>query len=181
MKTNQTSNAGKKLLLIACIIALSGFSYPGITEGFMVGNRAPEIKMKDPQGKEILLSSLRGNIVLLDFWASWCMPCRFENRNVVSVYEEFRNTGFKNAKGFTIFSVSLDNNAVNWAQAIKADNLSWPSHGSELMAWSSHIVQQYGVTGIPCNYLLDKNGVIIAKDLRGVDLRNKILELAKAE
>jgi len=132
---------------------------------------APEILMNDYNGKPIALSSLRGKIVLIDFWASWCAPCRKENPNVVKTYEKYKD------KGFTIYSVSLDENKDAWMKAITADNLSWPNHVSDLKGWSSDAVREYNVTGIPATFLLDKEGIIIGENLRGAELENKLKEV----
>ena len=125
---------------------------------------APEISMLDRDGKELKLSSLRGKVVLIDFWASWCKPCRQENPNVVRVYEQYKD------KGFTVFSVSLDEQKDAWLKAIEADNLSWPNHVSDLTGWQSSAAVSYGVNGIPATFLIDGEGKVIATDLRGPKL-----------
>jgi thiol-disulfide isomerase/thioredoxin len=111
---------------------------------------APDIALKNPEGKVIKLSSLRGKIVLIDFWASWCGPCRKENPNVVAVYNKYKD------KGFTVYSVSLDKDAEAWKRAIKADGLIWPNHVSDLLQWESPMPQLYGFQGIPYTVLIDK-------------------------
>jgi thiol-disulfide isomerase/thioredoxin len=135
-----------------------------------IGSEAPEIMVSDPEGKQIALSSFRGKVVLIDFWASWCGPCRKENPNVVKVYEKYKN------KGFEIFGVSLDKEKGAWLQAIAADKLTW-KHGSELAFWNSSFVKTYNIDGIPKTVLVDKNGIIIAKDLRGPQLEQKLAEV----
>jgi thiol-disulfide isomerase/thioredoxin len=111
--------------------------------------------------------------VLLDFWASWCGPCRAENPNVVEAYNKYKD------KGFTIYSVSLDDNKDKWQQAIQADGLSWPNHVSDLKRWESIAARDYGIEAIPTNFLLDKEGKIIARDLRGAELDAKLAEVLK--
>lgn len=146
-------------------------------EGLNLGNMAPEIALKNPKDSLIKLSSLRGNIVLIDFWASWCGPCRRDNPAVVSVYNKFKNQKFNNAKAFTIYSVSLDHTKAKWEEAIAVDQLSWPYHVSDLMGWNNAAATKYSVQGIPFNYLIDANGIIIAKNLKGNDLAKTLERL----
>ncbi len=129
-----------------------------------IGDIPPDIKLKDPKGKDISLYSLKGKVVLLDFWASWCGPCRKENPNVVSAYQKYKD------KGFTVFSVSLDNNKDQWLAAITKDGLIWENHVSDLKGWNSDAAKSYGVRGIPAAFLLDKTGKIVATNLRGAEL-----------
>lgn len=142
-------------------------------KGVMVGSPAPEITLSDTTGNVVPLSSLRGKYVLIDFWASWCGPCRQENPNVVRMYNKFKD------KGFTIYSVSLDQAKANWTRAIRNDNLTW-THVSDLKFWQSAAAQQYGVQAIPATFLLDKEGKIIAKNLRGEALEQKLEEILKS-
>ena len=135
------------------------------------GDLAPELNYANPDGDFISLSSLRGNVVLIDFWASWCGPCRMENPNVVKTYEEYKD------KGFTVYSVSLDTDKNKWIQAIEADNLSWPNHVSDLKGWQSAAAAKYKVNSIPATFLLDQNGNIIDQNLRGDALEQKLQEI----
>jgi thiol-disulfide isomerase/thioredoxin len=132
-----------------------------------VGNIAPEISLADPNGKIISLSSLRGKYVLVDFWASWCGPCRGENPNVVAAYEKYKN------KNFTVLGISLDEDKASWLEAIKEDKLNW-QHISDLKKWESIVVGAYQIEGIPFNVLIDPTGKIIATELRGQALQETL-------
>lgn len=156
-------------------------SQKAATETIQVGQPAPDINLPSPKGKQYALSDLKGKVVLLDFWASWCGPCRRENPNVVKVYNKYKD------QGFTIYSVSLDgpdarktrglspdqveamkeNGKNRWVNAIQKDNLLWPYHVSELTKWSSQAGALYGVRGIPKTFLIDREGNIAAVGLRG--------------
>lgn len=138
--------------------------------GTTIGKVLPEIVLQNPEGETLKLSDLRGSIVLVDFWASWCRPCRRENPVVRNAYTKFAGRKFDKASGFKIFSVSLDNNKAAWTDAIAADSLYWPGHVSDLQGWRSTIARKMGVRSIPANFLLDQNGVIIATNLRGQQL-----------
>ena len=138
--------------------------------GVTVGYSAINFTLQDTSGKNVSLSSYKGKYVLVDFWASWCGPCRGENPAVVAAYQKYK------AKGFDVLGVSLDNNKDKWKQAIKKDNLTW-THVSDLMGWKSETAQKYGVTSIPFNVLLDKDGKILAKSLRGPALEAKLEEI----
>ncbi|MFN8323058.1 MAG: TlpA disulfide reductase family protein [Chitinophagales bacterium] len=142
-------------------------------EAVGIGKAAPEIDLKDPNGKNIKLSSLKGKVVLLDFWASWCGPCRMEMPNVVAAYNKYK------AKGFTVYSVSLDKDAAAWKNSIDKLGMVWENHVSDLKWWQCEAAVKYGIQGIPAAFLLDKDGIIVATNLRGAALDEKIGELLK--
>lgn len=136
-----------------------------------IGVVAPDFTQNDPEGNPITLSSLRGKVILVDFWASWCSPCRQENPNVVKMYNRFKD------KGFDIIGVSLDSKKADWLKGIEDDGLVW-NHVSDLGGWKNKVSSEiYGIRSIPSTMLLDENGVIIAKNLRGEELEAKIAEI----
>lgn len=140
----------------------------------VVGKPAPKFSAKSPEGKLISLDESLGKVTIVDFWASWCAPCRKENPNVVALYNEYHS------KGLNIIGVSLDQDAKKWKDAIAKDNLSW-IHVSNLKYWDEPIGKQYGISSIPATFILDAKGNIVAKDLRGDALRAKVKELLDAK
>jgi len=147
--------------------------YHGMLQSMLattIGQEAPDITMTSPEGKDISLTSLRGKVVLIDFWASWCGPCRKEMPNVVKAYAKFKK------KGFEIFGVSLDQDKGRWVEAIANDGITWPQV-SDLQQWNSPVVKLYNIQGIPYTVLLDKEGKILAKNLRGEELEKKLAEV----
>lgn len=137
-----------------------------------IGKPIADFSQADPDGKMISLSSYRGKYVLVDFWASWCGPCRMENPNVVATYNKFKD------KNFTVFGVSLDKAKDKWLEAIKADNLGW-LHVSDLQGWGNAVAAQFGITSIPQNFLVDPQGNVVAKNLRGPALEAKLAQIIK--
>ncbi len=135
-----------------------------------IGKQAPEIELPNPDGKLVTLSSLRGKVVLVDFWAQWCKPCRMENPNIVAAYQEYKD------RGFEVFGVSLDRNREQWLRGIEEDGLDW-TQVSDLKYWQSEAAQTYGVNAIPASFLLDREGKIIARNLRGPALHAKLKEV----
>lgn len=156
----------KIVLLLAIVLMGTGVSFAQKI-GINIGDKAPELVGTTPDGQTIKLSDTKGKLVLLDFWASWCGPCRRENPNVINTYKEYNSKKFTNGDGFVIFNVSLDKTADAWKNGITQDKLNWPFHISDLKGWQSKHAAVYGVRSIPSNFLIDENGIIVAKQLRG--------------
>ena len=155
----------KKVLLLFLLVTLSNLSN-GQT-GTKIGDKALELSYDNPNGEKMSLSELKGKLVLIDFWASWCGPCRRENPNIVDAYRKYYKTKFKEGNGLEIFSVSLDKNKDAWLKAINKDQLFWEYHVSDLGGWQSEGSEKYNVRSIPYNVLINGKGIIIAKNLKG--------------
>jgi len=141
----------------------------------LVGKPFIEIELPNLEQKIIKLSSIKGKYILLDFWASWCPPCRNENPSLVALYQKYKK------KNFTIFSVSLDENAGSWFDAVKNDKLEWPYHVSELKRWGSQACKNYYINEIPCNFLIDTSGIIIARNIHGEELATKLQQILETK
>lgn len=144
-----------------------------------IGQVAPDIVLESPTGEKISLESLRGKLVLIDFWAAWCPPCRKDNPYLVDIYRKYMDKEFVNGTGFTVYSVSLDKDREKWIAAIKQDSLEWEYHVSDLKGRESAPVIEYEVSSIPANVLIDGNGTILAVGLRRHFLDDKLSEYLK--
>ncbi len=165
-----------KVLFSVALLFLSGFS----SQEFNEGEKVPDIVMNDLKGSTKKLSDLKGQVVLVDFWASWCKPCRKENPGIVKVYNEYKNTEFKNGQGFTVFSVSLDSKKTAWENAVEKDGLVWDNHVSDLKGWKNDAAKLYGIRSLPHSYLIDGEGTIIAVNPRGSQLEKELKKFKKS-
>ena len=157
----------KKILLATLLYCSIATLSPAQEIGLNIGDKAPELAYNNPKGEKMKLSSLKGKLVLIDFWASWCGPCRRENPNLVSAYQKYTKKNFKQGKGFEIYSLSLDSKQRAWVSAINKDELFWQFHVSDLGGWQSEGSNKYDIRSIPSNVLIDGRGIIIAKNLKG--------------
>lgn len=166
----------KTILVSISLLLVFSLGFDSQKVGLNLGDVAPEIVQNGVDGKPVKLSDLRGKMVLVDFWASWCRPCRMANPQVVKTYKEYKDKKFKSGDGFTVFSVSLDTDKNRWLNAIQEDGLEWDYHTCDFKGWQNSMAARYRVRAIPATFLLDGNGVIIGKNLHASELQ---YELAK--
>jgi thiol-disulfide isomerase/thioredoxin len=164
----------KPSLLAIILVSLIYFSFQNshkavkpITPPPEVGEKIPELRICGRDGKFITLSSLKGKLVLIDFWASWNAPSRMENQNIVLMYNKYKTSKFKNGNGFEVYSISLDNQREKWIESIRKDNLYWPNHVSELLYWNDKTTKIFGIKILPANLLIDGEGTILARNITG--------------
>jgi peroxiredoxin len=165
----------KNLILATILIIIYG-SFSAInaqSPGLEKGNKAPEISLPDLKGKEIPLSSLKGRMVLIDFWATWCSPCVEEQTDLARLYSKFKNSRFSSGKGFEIYGVSLDAKKPNWENFVRTKKINW-IQVSDLKFWKSPVAKTYNIQELPFNILIDGNGMILAKNMHGTDLEKMI-------
>lgn len=164
---------------IFTLLAVLLFSFNAFSQEIKRGEIAPDINLSMPNGEEFSLDNVKGKIVLIDFWAAWCRPCRKENPHLVDIYKKYKDSSFKGGEGFTIVSVSLDKNQIMWENAIKNDKLEWPYHVSDLKGWKSSAAVTYNIKSIPNSFLIDGEGKIVAVNLRADDLEKRLKRLVK--
>jgi|TARA_B110000196_G_C20766128_1_gene484402 thiol-disulfide isomerase/thioredoxin len=154
-----------KIILIILFLSNNLIYSQGI--GTNIGDKAPMLSYNNPNGEQMSLSDIKNKLILIDFWASWCGPCRRENPNLVDAYKKYNKTKFKEGNGFEIYSLSLDKKQEAWVKAINQDQLFWEYHVSDLGGWQSEGSQKYGISSIPSNVIINGKGIIIAKNLKG--------------
>ena len=164
----------KKLLLFALILLGTNFQVvSGQSFGTEIGNRAPEIRLPALNGDTIPLSSLKGKLVLIDFWATWCLPCVKEQPELAQLHNKYKNAEFTSGKGFEIYGISMDSKKATWEGAVNKYGITW-IQVSDLKFWSSPVAKAYNLEELPYNLLLDGNGIILAKNLHGEDLEKEL-------
>ena len=171
-KDKQLTNESANAIIQTTLQEIAQKKQTEVDGGDLMGKTIPDFEQTDINGKMVNIKSLRGKYVLIDFWASWCGPCRGENPNVLNAYNKYKS------KNFTVLGISLDKTKENWVDAVKKDGLVWQQL-SDLKFWSNAVAQQFGIQSIPQNYLIDPNGIVIGKNLRGEELETKLASILK--
>lgn len=168
----------RKILLIVSVLFCTSTAMQA-QKVIKVGDKAPNFTQTSVNGDSVSLAQFKGKMVLLDFWASWCGPCRKENPTVVEAYNTYKGKKFKKGKDLVIISISLDTKHDSWVKAINSDGLIWDTHLSDLKGWKNEVAVQYGVKSIPTNFLIAGDGTILAINLRGEELLNTLKKYKK--
>jgi len=168
-----------RILILAVALSLFGSNLSILSAqsiGLEIGNRPPEIKLPSIKGDTVTLSSLKGKLVLIDFWGTWCSPCVEEQSELAKLYRKYKQATFINGKGFEIYGVSLDAKKSNWENYVVTNKINW-IQVSDLKFWRSPVAKTYNIQGLPFNILIDGNGIILAKNIHGIDLDKEIARL----
>lgn len=161
-------------LIYTILVVVIGWSFTN-SSSINIGDTAPEIALPGTQGDTLRLSDLKGKVVLINFWASWCRPCRVNNHLYKKVYAKYKDSLFTIGEGFEIYSVSMDHDAAQWKAAISNDKINWTSHVSDLLAWESPVANAYGVGSLPFNCIIDGNGLVVGKNIHRSELENFLI------
>lgn len=164
---------------ISILLVLTLCFFNSLGQEIKRGEKAPEINLPMLNGENFSLDDVKGKMVLIDFWAAWCKPCRKENPHLVEIYKTYKDSYFKNGEGFTIVSVSLDFNKTLWEKAVQDDQLEWPYHISDLKGWKNAAAVRYNIKSIPNSFLIDGNGTIVGENLRSKELEAKLKKYRK--